>query len=871
VKLYGKIVSLIIVVAVGMGLSSSLFVSRIMQDILEKKLEGKAKVIVQVVAGYVVQDVINNEVAPTKELLKNIISNNIDVDYAYVIGFNDKIFAHSFEGNFPRDLMERDHETALSDKSYIVRYSTSEGPILDVGYPLIDGMSAHFHVGMNESQSLNQTIAIRNRILIISLYVTLFGILFGIFLSRRITSPIGQLVDSMRSFGKGKVKKEIIYSGGGPEVEGLTIASNRMISDCKQADKALRKSETLLKATQKLAKIGGWEWDVEKQIVRWTEEVYRIHGFDPAEATSSSAELIERSLECYDPEDRLVILNAFKKCIKDGTAYDFDFPFTSASGRQIWIRSVAEPILVSGRITKVIGNIMDISERKRAENELQESESKYRAMMDSMKDPVYICSPDYRVEYMNPAMIGRTGRDATGAHCFKAIHDLDEKCSWCRHYEAQQGKSFKSDIVSPKDNHSYYVTHSSIVHENGSISKMTILRDTTELKKMETQLQQAQKMESIGTLAGGIAHDFNNILFPIVGYTEMTIEDVPEKSTVRKNLNEVLKSALRARDLVKQILTFSRQQNQELKPLRIQAIVKEALKLIRSTLPTTIEIRQDIDKDCGPVVADPTQTHQIVMNLCTNAYHAMEETGGALEVNLSEIELTMDDIAGLDMEPGPYLCLKVGDTGHGMDRAVADRVFDPYFTTKETGKGTGLGLSVVHGIVKSYGGDIRVYSEPGKGTVFHVYLPRIKEISVSSESVSDEVLQTGHEHILLVDDEEVVVSLEKRMLERLDYKVTARTSSVEALEAFREQPGRYDLVITDMTMPNMTGDRLAAALKEIRSDIPIIICTGFSEKISKERADSLGIKGFLMKPIVMKDLSKTIRKVLDNKESPGQG
>ena len=216
------------------------------------------------------------------------------------------------------------------------------------------------------------------------------------------------------------------------------------------------------------------------------------------------------------------------------------------------------------------------------------------------------------------------------------------------------------------------------------------------------------------------------------------------------------------------------------------------------------------------------------------------------------------------MEPGPYLCLKVGDTGHGMDQAIIDRIFDPYFTTKETGKGTGMGLAVVHGIVKSYGGDIRVYSEPGKGTVFHVYLPRIREATVSSETVSDEAVPIGHARILLVDDEEMIVSLEKQMVETLGYHVTSRTSSVEALEAFREQPEKFDLVITDMTMPNMTGDRLAAELMKIRPDIPIILCTGFSEKISKERADTLGIKGFLMKPIVIKDLARKIREALDD-------
>jgi len=524
----------------------------------------------------------------------------------------------------------------------------------------------------------------------------------------------------------------------------------------------------------------------------------------------------------------------------------------------------------SGLITlygrKLLYSIVhDINDRKQAEGALLESEVKYRSMMEAMIDSVYICSPDYRIEYINPAMIKSVGRDATGEHCFKALHALDEKCPWCLHHKTQTGEHFTTDIVSPKNNRSYHVSHSPIVHADGSISKMTVYRDTTDLKEMENQLQQAQKMEAIGTLAGGIAHDFNNILFPVFGYLEMMLIDTPEGDPLRGSLEQVFNGAKRARDLVEQILTFSRQKDHEMKPLKMHLVIKEVLKLIRSSLPTTIDIRQDINNECGLVMADPTQIHQIVMNLCTNAYHAMEETGGKLKITLKEVELAAEDLKDPAMIPGPHVCLTVADTGPGMEQSIINRIFDPYFTTKEEGKGTGLGLAVIHGIVKSHGGHISVYSEPGKGAEFKVYLPVIKKQKDIAKIESESPIQKGTERILLVDDQDIIVEIERQMLERLGYHITARTSSIEALEAFRANPDKFDLVITDMTMPNMTGDKLAGELIKIRSDIPIILCTGFSEVMSKEKAEFLGIKGFLMKPIVLKDLSSTIRKVLDTK------
>ena len=525
-----------------------------------------------------------------------------------------------------------------------------------------------------------------------------------------------------------------------------------------------------------------------------------------------------------------------------------------------------------GKTVGAIEIARDITKRKQTEEKLRESEEHYRSIFEDSRDAVYITTRDGKFIDANQSALDLFGYSREEMASVNALQlyvypgdagkfekEIGEK-GFLRDYEVTFRKKDGTEMDCLLNTTLRRANDGSILAYQG------VIRDMTEHKKLESQLRQAQKMEAIGTLAGGIAHDFNNILGAIIGYTEIASLQVPEDNKAKESLKEVMKAGRRARDLVKQILAFSRKGEQERIPVQISLIVKEALKLLRSSLPTTVEIRQNIESDTGIVEADPTQIHQILMNLCTNAGHAMREEGGVLEVGIRNVEVGSWDseLGYLDMTPGPYLLLTVSDTGEGMTPEMLERIFDPYFTTKEKGVGTGLGLAVIHGIVKSHGGTIRAYSEPGKGTTFHAYLPRIKEAKEMAEVESRPgVIPTGHERVLFIDDEPVLVEIGKQMLERLGYEVTTRTSSIEALELFRAKPDQFDLVITDMTMPNMTGDKLSRELMQIRSDIPVIICTGYSERITEDKAKGMGIKAFVMKPIVIRDLANTVRKALD--------
>jgi len=524
----------------------------------------------------------------------------------------------------------------------------------------------------------------------------------------------------------------------------------------------------------------------------------------------------------------------------------------------------------------------EVGEHRRTLEVLKESEERFHQMLENIRLIAVMLDSRGMVTFCNKALLDLTGwerAEVIGENWFTKFLPPETRSKieplFIEMMFSGDFPSYYENEIVTRQGEARLIGWSNVILRDlqGSfIGGTGIGEDITERRRLESQLQQAQKMEAIGTLAGGIAHDFNNILAAVMGYTDMARSDIPEESRTRSYLEEVLKAAERAKELTKQILVFSRKgeskPGQEWSGVQISLIVKEALKLLRATLPTTIEIRQDLAAPPNSLVmADPTQIHQVLMNLCTNAGYAMRETGGVLEVGLEVVELGAHAAeVDPDLGPGRYLKLIVGDTGHGMDSATMAKIFDPFFTTKPQGEGTGMGLSVVHGIVKSHGGAITVHSESGQGSVFHVYLPKIEQ-AAQPGTTGDVNIPTGEGRILLVDDEEALATMGKRILERLGYQVTAMTSPVEAFDIFCARPNDFDLVITDYTMPRMTGTVLAGEIIGIRSDIPIILCTGYSEMITKEKAERMGIRAFIMKPLGMGEMARIVSKVLNKKTS----
>ncbi|MGD8611762.1 MAG: PAS domain S-box protein [Desulfobacterales bacterium] len=655
----------------------------------------------------------------------------------------------------------------------------------------------------------------------------------------------------------------------------VSYAVVRVVFKMTDSETALTESKEKYRSILDNIEDGYYEVDLKGSFTFFNGSLSRLLGYSPAAMAGMNYR------EFMSSENAQKVYQTFNRVYKTGeSAKGFDWEIFKVDGSKGHLdASVSLMKDTNGNPIGFRGIVRDITQRKMSELALQESEARYRQLLNHAPSGIYeIDLTNGKFVSVNDVMCEYTGYTRYELLTMDALDILTEEGR--KKYTERINKVLKGQKVTASVEYKLKTKHG---RELWALLNMNFLQDTEgrpvrvlvvahditeqkqaqeEKKNLEYQLQQAQKMEAIGTLAGGIAHDFNNILSVIIGYTELILMNAHIDTEVRQNLKEIFNASKHARDMVKQILAFSRQNKQERKPIQVAHIVKEALKMLRASLPSTISIQQNIEKNTGIIEADPTQIHQVLMNLCTNAAHAIDEKDGVLEISLANVDLDHPAATEFpDLYPGSFLKLSVSDTGNGIAPEALPHIFNPYFTTKEKGEGTGLGLAVVQGIIKSLNGAITVDSKVGEGSTFNVYLPTIKR-ELAEEEEMPKPLPMGYERILLVDDEQPLVEIGKQMLERLGYRVDTRTSSIEALNLFKANPDRFDLVITDIVMPNMSGDKLADEMMGIRPDIPIVLCTGYSEKFTRQHASDMGIECFLMKPLVMQDLAGTVRRAL---------
>ena len=516
----------------------------------------------------------------------------------------------------------------------------------------------------------------------------------------------------------------------------------------------------------------------------------------------------------------------------------------------------------------------EMEERGKVADMISTAKKEWESTFDSVQDPIVILDKRRRIRRLNVATAHRLGvepRAVVGKPASFVFDSPEKPGERSKQVTAMaDGRHHSMELAVPRLRGEFIITASPMHLGDGrTAGTVFVAHDVTERKGLERRLRQSHKMEAIGTLAGGIAHDFNNILGIIMGFSEMSLEETEKGSNLERRLNHVLEACRRAKDLVQQILTFSRQSDQELKHLAVTPLVKETMKLIRATLPNNIAIEEAIVPGRDLVRADPTQIQQIVMNLCGNAAHAMRGKGGTLRISLNDVNLPGGP-APPALKRGPYVKLSVEDTGHGIPKDIIDRIFDPFFTTKKPGEGTGMGLSVIHGIIKDYKGAVTVKSVEGRGSVFDVYLPR-DESPQEEDDESAPPDTPGEGRILFVDDESALTEIGRELLEGMGYSVTAESDSERALALFKKHPAKFRMVITDQSMPGLSGAELAEKILTVRPDTPIILCTGFSETLTREKAMEIGVGELLLKPILKKDLMETVNRLLRGKDNAQPG
>jgi PAS domain S-box-containing protein len=588
-----------------------------------------------------------------------------------------------------------------------------------------------------------------------------------------------------------------------------------------------------------------------------------------------------RYSELIHPDDNLRVLQTIRKSREDTSSYEVEYRLVGEGDELHIVHEFGVVIHEDdGQSVWVDGVLFEVTKRRETERRLDETSTLIRTLVEVTTDAIFVKDLKGRYLLANSAalqamgkdeseVIGRTDADVFPAATAAVIAEVDKKV-------LKSGKAqIHEERIESAYGDSYWLSNKCpLVGPDGkAVGMIGISRNITEAKlaqlereSLENRLHQAQKMEAIGTLAGGIAHDFNNILSVIVGYCEIMQDDPVIQAAASKEIANVLQAAYRARDLVQQILAFSRRADE--KPVSIQPAsgVKEGLKLLRSTIPTTIELAEDIDPNCAVITIDPTQLHQVLMNLCTNAYHVLRKTGGRITVSLFNRSVHKGQIVDLPEVEGDFVELDVKDDGPGIDPGIVGRIFEPYFTTKDVGEGTGMGLAIVHGIVNKCGGYISCESYLGQGAVFRVFFPATISSDVA-QSADKQLLSMGTEHILFVDDEKILLDMGKEMMERMGYRVTSFSRSVEALAAFQKDPDSFDLMLSDQTMPELSGVNLAKQVLRIRPELPIILCTGYSAVVSEETAHDIGIKAYVHKPLLKRQLSQLLRELLDARKN----